>query len=120
MATNVNAMPVEIDAGELQTRYQELGDLAIRHVSVPAGADMGPLLKGLPNDRCPSPHWGMVLSGSIDVVHADGSAETARAGDVYHWPAGHTATTSEPCSFLEVGPVTEMRAFNEHVRKIFA
>lgn len=120
MATHVDAMPVEIDAGELQTRYLEFGELAIRHASVPAGADMGPLLQGLPHDRCPSPHWGIVLQGSLDVVHADGSKETARAGEVYHWPAGHTATADEPCVFLEIGPVEEMRAFNEHVRKIFA
>ncbi|MDT4918122.1 MAG: hypothetical protein QOI15_2739 [Pseudonocardiales bacterium] len=120
MATHVDAMPVEIDAGDLQTRYQELGDFAIRHVSVPAGADMGPLLRGLPGDRCPSPHWGIVLQGSIDIVHADGSTETARAGEVYHWPAGHTGTTDEPCVFIEIGPVEQMRAFNEHVRKIFA
>ncbi len=120
MATSVDALPVEIDNGDLQTRYVELGGMAIRHARVPAGADMGPLLQGLPGDRCPSDHWGMVLEGSIRVVHADGTVEVARAGEVYHWPAGHTATTDEPVVFLEVGPVGPMREFNEHVRAIFA
>jgi hypothetical protein len=27
--------------------------------------DLTPLLQGLPNDQCPSPHWGYVLKGSI-------------------------------------------------------
>jgi hypothetical protein len=120
MATRIDEMPVEIDNGELQTRYLELDDMAIRHARVPAGADMSPLLRGLPNDRCPSPHWGIVLAGSIHVVHADGTRETAQAGEVYHWPAGHTATTDEPVEFLEVGPVELMRQFNRHVTEIFA
>src|SRR5688572_13094014 len=87
MATSVDSMPVELDAGALQTRYLELGEMAIRHVSVPAGADMSVLLAGLPNDRCPSPHWGIILEGSIHLTHGDGSTETARAGQVYHWAA---------------------------------
>jgi hypothetical protein len=120
MGTPIDAMPVEIDNGELQTRYLEMGDMAIRHARVPAGADMAPLLAGLPGDRCPSPHWGIVLEGSIRMEHADGTFETVHSGEVYHWPAGHTATTEEPVVFLEVGPVEHMRAFNEHVRALFA
>lgn len=65
-------------------------------------------------------NWGIVLEGSITIEHADGSFETARAGEVYHWPAGHTGTTTEPCTFLEVGPVAEMRAFSEHAKALFA
>ncbi|WP_323792594.1 hypothetical protein [Nocardioides sp.] len=120
MATPVDAMPVEIDQGDVQTRYLELGDMAIRHASVPAGADMGPLLQGLPGDRCPSPHWGIVLEGSLRLVHADGTEEVASAGEVYYWPAGHTATATEATVFLEVGPLLPMRQFNEHVRALFA
>lgn len=119
MAISIEVMPVEIDNGDLQTRYVELGEMAIRHARVPAGADMAPLLRGLPEDRCPSPHWGIVLAGSIHMVHADGSTETVRAGQVYHWPAGHTATTDEPVVFLEIGPLAPMREFNRHVRTTF-
>lgn len=120
MATHVDDMPVEIDHGELQTRYLELGEMAIRYARIPAGSDMAPILKGLPNDRCPSAHWGMVLAGAVHMEHADGTVETVNAGEVYHWPAGHTATNDAPVEFLEVGPVEQMRQFNEHVRGIFA
>lgn len=116
MATSIDDMPVEIDQGDLQTRYVEFAGMAIRHARVPANADMAPLLSGLPGDRCPSPHWGIVLEGSVRVEHADGSVEVARAGQIYHWPAGHTATTTEPVVFLEVGPVEPMRQFHDHVR----
>lgn len=118
MATSIDSMPLEISQGALETRYLELGEMAIRHARVPAGSDLGPVLQGLPGDRCPSPHWGIVLEGSIHVQHADGSTETARAGEVYHWPAGHTATTDEDVVFLEVGPVAEMRQFGVHARQV--
>ena len=55
---------------------------------------MAPVLVGLPNDRCPSPHWGIILEGSIRVQHADGTEETAGAGEVYYWPPGHTVAAS--------------------------
>jgi len=93
MGTSIDAMLVEIDNGDLQTRYLELGDMAIRHARVPAG--------------------------SIHMVHADGSIETVRAGEVYYWPPGHTAKTDEPVVFIEVGPIKQMREFNRHVTAIF-
>lgn len=120
MSTSVQSMPVEVAQGDLVTRYLELGEMAIRHCSLPAGTDMGPVLQGLPNDRCPSPHWGIVLKGSIRIDHADGTSETASAGEVYHWPAGHTGVTDESVEFIEVGPVAEMRAFSEHAKALFA
>ena len=120
MATPINNLPIEIAQGELETRYVEMGDMAIRHARVPAGTDLAPVLQGLPLDRCPSPHWGIVLEGSIRLQHADGSVETARAGEVYHWPAGHTARTDEGVVFLEVGPVEPMRQFSEHARRVLS
>lgn len=119
MSISVQDLPIEISQGDLVTRYAEYGDMAIRHASLPAGTDMAPVLQGLPGDRCPSPHWGIVLSGEIEMTHADGSSETARAGEVYHWPAGHTGTTQDGVVFIEIGPLSEMRAFSEHVKALF-
>jgi hypothetical protein len=119
MAVRIEDLPVEVEQGELVTRYEEFGDMAIRHAQLPAGTDMGPVLKGLPGDRCPSPHWGIVLAGSIELTHADGSKETAEAGEVYHWPAGHTGVSSDGVTFIEIGPVAQMREFSEHARKLF-
>lgn len=116
MRTALQDLPIELDQGELVTRYVEWGDMAIRYARVPAGTDMGPVLEGLPDDRCPSPHWGIVLEGALRLTHADGSDEVTRAGEAYHWPAGHTATADEATAFLEVGPVAEMRQFGDHAK----
>lgn len=120
MALNLEDVPIEVSQGALVTRYIELGDMAIRHAELPPGTDMAPVLQGLPGDRCPSPHWGIVLSGSINIEHEDGTSETAEAGQMYYWPAGHTGATEGGVTFIEVGPVGPMRAFSEHAKKLFS
>lgn len=120
MATPIHDLPLEIAAGDLVTRYAEYGEMAIRHATVPAGTDMTPVLQGLPGDRCPSPHWGIVLEGSLTLQHADGSTEEATAGEVYYWPAGHTATSETGAVFLEIGPTQPMRQFSDHAQKVLA
>lgn len=109
-------LPVEIEQGDLVTRYAEWGDMAVRYARVPAGTDMGPVLEGLPGDRCPSDHWGIVLEGALTLIHADGTKEETSAGEVYFWPAGHTAISQDGAAFLEVGPVAAMRQFSDHAR----
>ena len=116
MRAAVDDLPIELQAGDLTTRYAEWGPMAVRHAKVPSGTDLTPVLEGLPNDRCPSPHWGIVLEGSIHLRQQDGSVEVVRAGDIYYWPEGHTAWTDEDVVFLEVGPVEPMRQFSSHAR----
>jgi len=79
---------------------------------------MAPLLQGLPADRCPSPHWGIVLEGSISVTHSDGTPETVNAGEVYYWPEGHTGVTELGVTFLEIWPAEPMREFGVNANQI--
>ena len=116
----LETLPVEVEQGSLITRYAEWGDMAVRYARVPAGTDMSPLLEGLPGDRCPSPHWGIVLQGAVHVLNEDGTEETTRAGEAYYWPAGHTAHMTEDTAFLEIGPVDAMRQFSDHAKAKFA
>lgn len=120
MTMSVADLRVEVAQGDLQTRYVELDELAMRRTSLPAGTDMAPVLQGLPGDHCPSPHWGIVLGDSITIEHADGSSETANAGEVYHWPAGHIGTSDNGAVFLGIGAVGPMREFSEHAKRLFA
>ena len=118
MAIDVDELPIELSAGELETRFIALGEMAIRWAKVPAGGDMGPLLVGLPEDRCPSPHWGVVLDGGIDITHADGRTEHVGEGQLYHWPAGHTGVTTTGVTFIEIGPTGPMQEFGANARRV--
>src|SRR5215831_10956479 len=56
---------------------------------VQQGGDMAPLFRGLPDDRCQSPHWGIVVKGRLTFTYADGE-DVIEAGEAYYAPPGHT------------------------------
>jgi len=96
-------LPVMLEAGPASVRGAEWGDMRLTLVSVPAGTDFGPLLKGLPNDRCQAPHWGYVLKGRLRVQYAEGE-EILSTGDFYYMPADHTGVAEEDTDFIEIAP----------------
>ena len=53
-------------------------------------------------DSCQAHHLGVVQSGSLLVLHEDGSEETITNGDVYECKPGHQAKVvgDEPCVCL--------------------
>jgi hypothetical protein len=84
-------------------RGGDWGDLRSAIVALPAGTDATPLFKGLPDDRCPAPHWGYVIKGQLRVIYAD-HQEVLRAGDLYYLPSGHTAVVEEDYEAAEFSP----------------
>jgi hypothetical protein len=115
MHTPTNELPIEMQAGEIETRSSECDGVLARHIQLPAGVDFTPLFKGLPGDLCQCPHWGYVLAGSIRLRYADGTEELSSAGDVYYWRGGHTGWTEEGVTFLEFSPTDEIQPVLEHL-----
>lgn len=115
MKAATTEIPLELRAGDIETRGVAWGDLLVRHVDLPAGTDFTPLFVGLPGDRCPCPHWGYVLAGSITVQYADGTRDVTRAGEAYHWPGGHTGWTDDGVTFLEFSPAVELAPVLAHL-----
>ncbi|MEQ1787938.1 MAG: cupin domain-containing protein [Acidimicrobiales bacterium] len=115
MRASAQELAVELDVGDIHTRGEDWGGQVVRHIELPAGADLRPLLRGLPDDRCACPHWGYVLAGSINVQYADGTIDVNRAGDLYYWPGGHTGWTDEGVTFIEISPAEEIRPVLEHL-----
>lgn len=103
MRASFTELPLLLEAGEAQIRGVDWGEMRVAVLSVPAGTDMGPLLAGLPNDRCPGDHWGYVVSGRLRIEHANGEEELIGAGDFYYIPRGHTGIAEEATQFLEIG-----------------
>lgn len=108
-------MPVALELPVARFQKMEWGEIAVAHVQLAAGADAAPLLEGLPHGKCPCPHWGYMLKGSVHVEYADGAKETVRAGDLFHWPAGHTIHVDEDASFVEFSPKKELAELYEHI-----
>ena len=115
MHSPTDELPIEMEAGEILTRSSECDGVLTRHIKLPAGTDFTPLLKGLPNDLCACPHWGVILEGSIRLRYDDGTEELNSAGDVYYWRGGHTGWTDTGVTFLEFSPTDEIVPVLEHL-----
>jgi hypothetical protein len=70
-------------------------------------ADLAPLLAGLPDDRCQSPHWGYVLQGKVTFRSGD-REETFEAGDAYYVPPGHTPVLHAGTELVEFSRTEEL------------
>jgi hypothetical protein len=92
----------------------ELDGYTVSMVAVSADTDLSELLKGLPDDECPSPHWGVVTRGSIWFRHGDGD-EVFSAGDAFYVPAGHTSGASAGAEFVIFSPSEVMTTVEAHM-----
>jgi hypothetical protein len=85
----------------------EWGGMTTGIVTIPAGTDLTALLRGLPDDQCPCPHWGYVIAGRL-VVHYPDREETIVAGQAYYLPPGHVPEYAEDTEVFEVSPTEEL------------
>ncbi|HKZ13546.1 MAG TPA: hypothetical protein VJL81_06855 [Solirubrobacterales bacterium] len=94
------------DAGVLESRSQELGGYTVEFTTFREDADATPFFRGLPEDRCQSPHWGYVLAGKLTFRYAD-REETYAAGDAYYGPPGHVPVVTAGTEIVEFSPTDE-------------
>ena len=64
--------------------------------------------RGLPDEACQCPHWGILLKGEFRVPFVDGRVETVRAGEAYYLPPGHRFEVTEDCDYIEFSPTKEL------------
>jgi len=104
-ASKETASRVE-DMGVMEGRYEELGGYTLAFETFREDADATPLFKGLPDDRCQSPHWGYVVKGSVRFRYAD-REEVYETGDGYYAPPGHVPVVSAGTEIVEFSPTEE-------------
>jgi hypothetical protein len=96
------------------------GAMAGEYFSLAAGTDIAPLLKGLEDDLCQSPHWGYLIEGGVTVTYKNGSQESVQGGDLFYWPPGHTVAVTQDAEIILFSPQREHCAVVEHLRKQLA
>jgi hypothetical protein len=100
--------------------YGELDGYTVGFETFRADADATPFFRGLPDDRCQSPHWGYVVSGSLTLRYVD-REETFEAGDAYYAPPGHIPVVSAGTELVEFSPAEEYaRTMNVVARNLEA
>jgi hypothetical protein len=116
MRASKSDLQTMMEAGEAAIRGKDWDGMRAMIVSLPTGADVTPLLKGLPDDRCPCPHWGYVIKGRLRMIYADGE-EMLRAGDVFYMAPGHTGIVEDAVEFVEIAPVDEHHRVLDAMRR---
>jgi len=106
----------ELDFGDA-TDY---GKISGEYFSLAAGVDFTPLLKGLENDLCQSPHWGYLIEGEVVVTYTDGEEEIVKGGDLFYLKPGHTIRINVDAEIILFSPQHEHCAVVHHVQKQLA
>jgi hypothetical protein len=106
-----------IDQGGTGTEWRgELDGYTTSFVHVAQDADLTPLFEGLPNDQCPSPHWGYVTKGSTWWRYGD-REEVVSAGEAFYAAPGHTSGAWAGAEFVIFSPTEIMDEVEAHMEK---
>lgn len=99
--------PITVDTPFYIGKTVQLGDVTVMFESFPEESDGTPFFRGLPDDRCPCPHWGLVVSGSWTAHYRDHD-ETFEAGDVFYSPPGHLPSCTAGTELITFSPTREL------------
>jgi hypothetical protein len=99
--------PIAVDLDEIEGRYAPLGDYTVAFETFKQDMDPAPFFVGLPGDRCPCDHWGVVTDGQLTFRWVD-HEETYVAGDAYYAPPGHLPLVTAGTSIVEFSPSDDL------------
>jgi hypothetical protein len=94
------------------------GDMHVEYDVFKKRFDVTPFLKGLPKDRDPCPHWGIVVKGKMTMM-VDGKEEIVKAGDAYYMQPGHTAIVEAGSEFWEFSPKNKLKKTMQVIMRNF-
>jgi hypothetical protein len=100
--------PIIVDEAEIEGRYVELDEYTVGFETFHADVDPAPLFRGLPDDRCQCPHWGVVVSGTVTMRFGD-HEETYTAGDAYYIAPGHLPLVYAGAEVVEFSPTAQLQ-----------
>lgn len=108
--------PVVIEGGGIEVRLREIGGgMSTSFIRLPQGADLGPAVKGLPDDACQCPHWGYILKGRLQMRTRQGD-QVYEAGQAVYWAPGHVPVALEDTEYVDFSPTQEFNEVVEHIK----
>ena len=119
MKTKKEDIPVisETDGNTMRV-LNGFGDFVVSYHEFKKGTDFTEVLKGLPGDMCPSPHYGYIFEGAFRFIYPDGTEEVYKTGDVFYAPSPHNAIVDEDTRLLDFSPQHEHDELMEHLSKV--
>lgn len=108
-AVRKSEVPIGEDNEILEGRYYAADDYTIAFEAFKIDTDATPFFRGLPDDACQSPHWGVVLSGQVTYRYTDGTQEVLTAGAAYYIRPGHVPIVTAGTEVVEFSPTQSLR-----------
>lgn len=105
-----------VSAEGYEGHFEELGGYTVGFETYTADADLSPYFKGLPDDRCQCPHWGVVLKGKLIYHYPDGD-DVITTGEAYYAKPGHLPEITAGSEVVEFSPTDELQKTLEVVNK---
>src|SRR3954449_8309122 len=106
--TRKDEAAVLVDVPVLEGRYVELDEYTVSFETFRDDADGTPLFRGLPDDRCQCPHWGVVVSGRLVLRFADREGSYG-AGDAHYAAPRHIPIVTAGTEVVEFSPSVELQ-----------
>ncbi len=103
-----NDAPDVMELDGYEGHFGELGDYTVGFETYTADADLAELFKGLPDDHCQCPHWGVVLTGKLKFTSSDGDT-IIQAGEAYYMPPGHLPYLYAGTEVIEFSPTKQLQ-----------
>lgn len=92
-----------------EARYEDFeGGYTVGFETFTEEVDFGPRFKGLPDDRCQTPHWGYVVKGKVTYKTPD-REDAIAGGEAFYVPAGHTLMADAGTEVVFFSPTTEWK-----------
>ena len=105
------------DYGPVAERREDLEGTAVQFLTANQDLDGTLMMKGLPDDRCSSPHWGYVFKGRLTFDCGD-HEEIFKEGDAFYIGPGHIPTGSEPgTEYLQFSPADELQVVSDTIMR---
>ncbi len=108
--------PITVDIPGYHCRAVELSNFTVTFETFREDRDGAPAFKGLPDDRCQCPHWGLVVSGRLTLRYRDHD-ETFEADDVYHAAPGHLPLVTAGTEVISFSPTVKLEKTNAVLAK---
>ena len=119
MRAQKNELPRNFENEDQVTWEDVWGEMHVEYDVFKKRFDVTPYLKGLPNDRDPCPHWGVIVKGQGKII-VDGKEELFKAGDGFYAPPGHTGIFEAGTELWEFSPKDKLQKTMETIAKNYS
>jgi hypothetical protein len=117
MKTSKAAAQDSFEMEGYEGHFSELGGYTVGYETYTADSDPSPLFKGLPDDHCQCPHWGVVLKGKLTYRYLDGTEETIGQGEAYYARPGHLPFLHAGTEVVEFSPTDNLKQTMDVINK---